>query len=212
MGGNETTIRVFIKGDYFRVETSNNGGKPTASQIIRLDKNLIWMLDYQKKEYTETRLPVQLDLNDSPITLPEIKVERTGEKKIILKKKCEKIVVAMKVTTQEGFVTFIQTMWISDSMPGDSEITEFNKKLIAKGGIQPDSNITGVNQKYYCEFEKKIKSLICLPLEYDFEMTISSGSRKISIKSHSSVTKIEEVPVSAMVFELPPGYVPGKME
>lgn len=217
MGSSEATIRVFIKGDYSRTETTAKSpmtGEITSTTITRLDKKLVWILNDENKEYSELDLPSKIEpaeVADTSILglMPEIKVERSGEKKKILEKECEKIIVTMNIKSEDeqGNIGMTQTMWVSRNIPGLKEINAFNKKLTEFTGGISQSAMMGINKKSMDEFQKKIGEIEGFPLELELNMTMGNG---MTIKTYSTVTNISIVPISQKVFEIPEGYVPSE--
>lgn len=215
MGG-EATMRVFVKGDYLRTETTSQSpmtGETTDITIIRLDKRVIWTLYPEEKEYAETEIEQLEELKqqvspeeEAKVEIPEIKVERTGEKKKILNKNCEKIVISMDATSEEGVMTFTQTMWITKEIPGFQEINNFNKKMSELGMTQSSAMKMGSNKESYEELQKKTSEIEGFPLEMDLDMTMGAEEMTFSIKMHSTVTNFNTKPIDRKVFEIPTGY------
>lgn len=215
MGG-ESTMRVFVKGDYLRTEATSKSpmtGETTDITIIRLDKRAIWTLDPEEKEYTETKIeqfeePKQQATpeEEANVEMPEIKVEKTGEKKKILNKNCEKIVISMDATSEEGVMTFTQTMWITEEIPGFQEINNFNKKMSDLGISQSSATKMGGHKESYEELQKKTSEIEGFPLELDLDMTMGAEEMMFSIKMHSIVTNFNTTPIDKKVFEIPTGY------
>lgn len=215
MGG-ESMMRVFVKGDYLRTETTSKSpmtGETTDITIIRLDKRAIWKLDPEEKEYTETKIErlEELKQQASPeeevkVETPEIKVDKTGEKKKILNKDCEKIVISMDATSEEGVMTFTQTMWVTKEIPGFHEITNFNKKMSDLGISQSSATMMGGHKESYEELQKKTSDIEGFPLELDLDMTMGAEEMMFSINMHSIVTNFDTKPIDNKVFEIPAGY------
>ena len=215
MGG-ETMMRVYVKKDYSRTEImsdSQAAAEPTDITIIRLDKGLLWNLNPTKKEYSETTFD---EMNasvegiegeeETEIELPEIKVEKTGIKKKILGKDCEKIVVSMDATSEQaGTATFTQTMWVTKDIPGYMEIVNFNKKMPLMG-TKSSPKVMGGTTKSYTEFQEKVKGIEGFPLELDLDMTMGAEGMSFSITMHSVVTRFDTKTLDAGLFEIPAGY------
>jgi len=212
MGSSKNMVRAFIKGNNSRIETTSKSpmtGEITTINIIRLDKNVIWTLNTEKKQYSEINLvAIKPEASEeSTVVTPEFKIEKTGEKKIILKKDCEKVFITMAIKSEGGNVTMDQTMWIAHDIPGYNEIKEFNKKLMELGAGFSSQPMMGIDKKSLSEFQKKINEIGGLPLEMDLNMIISAEDMSFSVKTHSTITKIETVPINQQVFEIPIGYV-----
>jgi len=215
MGG-ETTMRIFIKGDYSRTETTSKSpmtGETTDITIVRLDKGTMWTIDPEKKEYSETTFEEVSKIKEKvkgeeevEFEMPEIKIEKTDEKKKILDKECEKVVISMDVTSEEGNVSFTQTMWVTKDVPGYQEIYNFNKKFAELGIEASPSTMMGGSKKSYEEFQKKTSGIEGFPLEIDLDMTMGAEEMSFSIKMHSVITEFETKPIDQKVFEIPKGY------
>jgi len=206
----ETNMRIFVKGDRSLTEmTAENpmGGTMTDTKIIRLDKNVIWSIDHDKKEYSETSIstPTQVPGESEEETpMPDVKVLHTGETKKILNKDCEKVIVTMDVDEDEGAMTFKQTMWVTKDIPGYKEIQDFQEHMMESGSMS--SSMMGANKKTYEEFQKKISEIEGFPLEIEMEMTMGAEGMSFSMMTHSEVTQIETKPINDKVFEIPAGY------
>jgi hypothetical protein len=214
MGG-QTVMRVYVKGDYSRTETMSESetAEPTDITIIRLDKGVVWNLNPTKKEYTKTTFDEisaaaeGIEGEEEPgIELPEIKLEKPGNKKKILGKECEQIVVSMDATSEEGGeATFTQTMWVTKEIPGYMEIVAFNKKMPVIG-IKSSTPMMGGSTKSYTEFQEKLKDIEGFPLELDMDMTMGAEGMSFSITMHSVVTGFDTKTLDKSLFEIPAGY------
>ena len=215
MGGGETLISVFIKDDCSRTEMVMRDSMVSEMKnvfITRLDKGVIWTLDMDNEQYSEMKLgqemitEEEIKLEEEPrIPAPEFVVEKTGKKKILLGKKCEEVVVSMKVEDAEGSMNFTQTMWNTKDITGCNEITEFNKKMTEMGMKSSKSGMMA-DKKSFEEFQNKINEIEGFPLELDLEVIVASEQMSFSMKTHSVVTKIDAKPINNKVFEIPAGY------
>ena len=207
----ETQMRVFVKGDRSLTEmTAENPmmGSMSDTKIIRLDKDVIWSIDHEKKQYTEYRLSEMIGEPEEPeeteMEMPDVSVVRTGNKKEILNKDCEEIVVTMKAAGDEGEMTFKQTMWVTKDVPGYKEIQEFQKRMSESG--LGSSAMMGPNKKQYEEFQNKISEIDGFPLEIVMQMSMGGEEMAFTMTTRSEVTKIETTPIKEKVFEIPAGY------
>ncbi|UCF71639.1 MAG: DUF4412 domain-containing protein [candidate division WOR-3 bacterium] len=208
----ETQMRVFVKGDRSLTEmTAENPmtGPMSDTKIIRLDKGVIWSIDHENEKYSEHSLETMSgateEYEETEMEMPELKVFRTGEKKQILKKDCEQVIVSMESAGEEGKMTFKQTMWVTKEIPGYKEIQEFQKQM-AESGLGSSSAMMGPNKKNYEEFQKKISEIDGFPLEIDMDITMGGEGMSFTMTTHSEVTKIETKPINDRVFEIPAGY------
>ena len=205
----ETKMRIFVKGDRSLTEmTAENpmGGAMTDTKIIRLDKGVIWSIDHEEKQYTEIAIAQEEPVMDEPedVPMPDLKVTRTGQKKKILNKDCEEVIVTMDIDDDEGTTKLKQTMWVTTDIPGYKEIQDFQRHMGGAGSTS--SSMMGGNKKTFEEFQKKTSEIEGFPLEIDMEMTMGAEGMSFSFLTHSEVTKIETNPISDKVFEIPAGY------
>ncbi len=216
----ESMSKIFLKGNKVRTETtakSSMTGEMTSVSITRLDKEVIWILDPEKKQYTELNLAdlkkrmEQAYTDTQKNVVPEISVRKTGEKKKILNYDCEKVVLSMKVNSEQGGVNFTQTMWVTKDVPRYKELEAF-QKMVAELGLQPSSSMLPISKKFLEEFKKKSESIQGFPLEMEMDMSMGSKEMPFSFKVHTEVSKIDAKPINAKVFEIPRGYKLKKAE
>ena len=207
----ETQMRVFVKGDRSLTEmTAENPmtGSMSDTKIIRLDKGVIWSIDHENKQYNEYNLGEMAgepeEAEETEMKMPDVSVAKTGNKKEILNKDCEEIVVTMKAAGADGEMTFKQTMWITKDIPGYKEIQEFQKHMSESG--LGSSAMMGPNKKHYEEFQNKISEIDGFPLEIVMEMSMGGEEMAFTMTTRSEVTKIETKPINDKVFEIPAGY------
>jgi len=206
----ETNMRIFVKGDRSLTEmTAENpmGGTMSDTKIIRLDKGVIWAVDHEEKTYSEMQIAQEtpaMEETDEDMPMPDLKVERTGEKKKILGKDCEKVIVTMDIEDDEGATKLKQTMWVTEDVPGYKEIQNFQQHMTGQGSMSP--GMMGGTKKTFEEFQKKTGEIEGFPLEIDMEMIMGAQGMSLTFKTHSEVTKIETTPISDKVFEIPAGY------
>lgn len=209
--GSETVTRNFIKGERMRTEVITKNpvlGEVSSISIVRMDKNLIWLLDEDKKEYSEISLESEEKIEpiDTAGIIPEVNIQKCGEKKTILKLECEKYIVNMKVKSKEDTITIVQTMWVSQGIPGYEEITTFSKRLTTLAQDMKLGELMGIDQKSFSRFRKKISEIEGFPLETELNFIMTQEGEPFSFKTKSAVTKIDNIPISDRVFEIPTGY------
>lgn len=206
----ETNMRIFVKGERSLTEmTAENpmGGTMTDTKIIRLDKGVIWSIDHDKKQYKETKIAQEMQTapeQEGDVQVPDVQVIRTGEKKTILGKECEEVIVTMQVGDEEGTSTLKQTMWVTKGIPGYQEIQNFQKQMTGSGSMS--ASMMGGDRKTFEEFQRKTGEIEGFPLVIDMEMTMDAQGMAMTFKTHSEVTKVETTPISDKVFEIPAGY------
>ncbi len=210
MGG-ETLVRNFIKGAWIRTETITRNpllGEVTNISIVRMDKNVVWILDKDKKEYSEIPLGAGEDIEpvDSAGIIPEISIQRCGEKKTILKSECEKYIISMKAQSKEGAIILTQTLWVTKDLPGYEEITELGRRLGILARNMGQNQLLGIDRESLRRLQEKISAIEGFPLTTELDFIIPQEEESLSFKTRSEVTKIDTVPISDKVFEIPPGY------
>lgn len=215
MGATETTTSIYIKGDRRRKESTTKNpvtGEVSTITITRLDKKLTWTLYMDQQQYSETKLGEQMKLEEetegkTEAKFPEIKVERTEKKKEILEKMCEEVIISMNVANDEDNLIITQTMWLTQDIVGYEEIQGFNKKFTEVSSDQILSSTMEMNTKSFEEFQKNIGEIEGFPLEMELNIQMGTEAMPFSMKSHSTVTKIETTPIHEKVFEIPEGFV-----
>ena len=213
MVSEEITMRVFIKGDCSRMEmtTKNAMAAERDSEeniiiITRLDKGVIWTLDDDNEEYSENKIDeltdsVAIEEEGLKIEISEIKVEKTGNKKMILESECEEVVISMDIENDEDAMHLSQTMWVTQDVPGYEELDNFTKKM-AEFNISPFSLNASGEDEFTEQFREKINSVEGFPLEVSLLMTMDL----LSFSMKSLITNIDSIPIHNKVFEIPVGY------
>jgi hypothetical protein len=176
--GNGTTSRtVIVAGDKSRSEdeatytgrfkTLAGGGKPrTTVSITRIDKEVIWNLDPDKKEYTELTFAQMREMMQKGVAEGEkaakegpakdaemtftVDVKRTGVKETVNGFPAEQVIItcvgkaksAEKGAENAGF-RMVMDEWLTKSAPGAEERTEFYKRFAEKLGL--DMEMAGIN-------------------------------------------------------------------
>lgn len=208
----QSEMRVFIKGDRSLTEMTAQdpmGGTVADTRIIRLDREVIWSIDHEHKtyrEYTFKDMSAAAEGSDTAgLQMPDVTVTRTGEKKSLLGRECEEVIVAMSVANEQGTITFTQKMWVSKDFPGYAEVQDFQRQ-IAASGMGASSAMMGMDRASYEAFQQKISEIEGFPLEIDIDVQLGGEGMSIAMNAHSTVTKIETTPINDRVFEIPPSY------
>ena len=183
--GNGTTSRTLIvAGDKSRSEdeatytgrfkTLAGGGKPhTTVSITRIDKEVIWSLEPEKKQYTELTFARMREMmtkglagadqgasdaeaKDAEMTFT-VDVKRTGARETVNGFPTEQVVitcVGKSKKPEEGAentgVRMVMDEWLTKSAPGAQEQAEFARRFAEKLGL--DLRLSGVGamaQKMY---------------------------------------------------------------
>lgn len=210
MGKSQSLIRTFIKGKRMRTEVTTQHpamGEIKDISILRLDKNLIWILDADEKVYTEMPINEELPKEiDTTGIIPQIEVKKFEEKKKILDYECEKYVVSMETKSGDENINLSLIFWVCKDFPGYEEISAFNKNLMRDANKSSNMGMMGIGLKSLETLQKKISEIEGFPLETEIEFNMPSEEIVFSFKTKSEVTKITTVPISDRVFELPQGY------
>jgi hypothetical protein len=212
--GNGTTRRtMLVAGDMSRSEdeatytgrfkTLAGGGKPrTSISITRIDKEVLWDLDPQKKTYTEITFAEMRELmakglaeagpapdaepRDGEMTFT-VDVKRTGAKQDVNGFAAEQVVVTCVgrpkdagADAKDREVRFVMDLWLTKSAPGAKEMTEFGRRFAAKMGLDPQlASIGGTVQRMYGgamkELAARMKDLDGYPVRSTFTIDGASG-------------------------------------
>jgi len=178
-------------------------GPKVSTKITRLDKELVWNIDDEKKTYTETtfaKLREQMKEAEEKAAKEEKKDEdtdvkrtvnldlkNTGEKKTINGFPCEHFiveltVVAEKVKTKEkSDELYITTdMWVAPSLQTvQDEITAFSAAEAAKlgfGGGGMNEAVTKQYGSHLKELSGKMKGIKGYPVVNELTMETPAGS------------------------------------
>jgi len=176
--GNGTTGRTLIvAGDKSRSEdettytgrfkTLAGGGKPrTTVSITRIDKQVIWSLEPEKKQYTELSFAQMQEMmqkgaaatdqaapdataKDAGMTFT-VDVKRTGAKETVNGFPAEQVIITCvgkpknpEKGSESAEVRMVMDEWLTKSAPGAEERTEFYQRFAEKLGLDPE--LSGVN-------------------------------------------------------------------
>jgi hypothetical protein len=147
-----------------RFKTLAGGGKPRSSTAItRLDKELIWRIDDQKKQYTELtfaemremmakgKAEMETQAAQADAQKPQdvdfdfkVDVNRTGKKETVNGFAAEQVIVTLtgaskdKTSGAQGSMTMTMDQWLSDDVPGTAEVRTYYKEFAEKMGIDPE--------------------------------------------------------------------------
>ncbi len=126
-------------------------------EIVRLDKDLIWQIDMNKKRYLEfpiKKMAMQVGVVQSDPTAETVYVEdcvkctvksgikRTGTKKIVNGYDAEQVILTWSSTCAEkekgqpaGTTSFTLEIWIADGVPLGGGLDTFNQAYARKVGM-----------------------------------------------------------------------------
>ncbi len=171
--GNGTSERTtVIAGDKSRSDEQNTytgrfqtfagGGKPRGSvQIIRLDREVFWTLDPEKKQYTELTFADMRQMMEAGMSEMQsqpkdprakdvefdytVDVKRTGKKDRINGFNAEQFILTLTATPKDthggqaaGGYTMTMDEWLSTEVPGGAEVQAFHRRMGEKLGLDPE--------------------------------------------------------------------------
>jgi hypothetical protein len=216
IGAFETTEKLMISGDKECTKgTTKYSGKfsslmnkaaKEATSITRLDKELIWNLDSDKKTYTELTFEQMRQMMESMGSLggilnqakadslrkameklsSTVEVNKTGEKKTISGLECERVILTLRseITDTMGNVT--DTTWVKNDLwmvPIDkvpSELRNFDLKMAEKLGFAEGGPMAGLLNQYADAMKKlqeKLKELNGYPLASTFSIVTTTHAQ-----------------------------------
>lgn len=214
--GNGTSERTFViagdksrSDDQFtytgRFKTLAGGGKPRSSaEIVRLDREVVWSLDPQKKQYTEMTFaemralvaagvaeaqagaekPGNEPARDVEMTY-RVDVQRTGKKDKVNGFDAENVIVTITATAKDkkdggsGGYTMKMDQWLSAQVPGQAEVTAFYRRYAEKMGFDPQmrGQFAGLMAQYgdaVKQAAEKLKDLKGYPVRSTVTLTLGA--------------------------------------
>lgn len=214
--GNGTSERTFViagdksrSDDQFtytgRFKTLAGGGKPRSStEIVRLDREVVWSLDPQKKQYTEMtfaemRALIEAGAADARAAMDEpgnarakdvettykVDVQRTGKKDKVNGFDAENVIVRITATARDtkeggsGSYTITLDQWLSAQVPGQAELTAFYRRYAEKMGFDPQARnqFAGLMAQYgdaLKQAAEKLKDLKGYPVRSTVTLTLGA--------------------------------------
>jgi hypothetical protein len=212
-GAFETTEKLMISGDKECTKgTTKFSGKfsslmnkaaKEATSITRLDKELIWTLDSDKKTYTELTFEQMRQMMESMGSLggllnpasadslrkameklsSTVDVKKTGEKKTISGLECERVILTMQSEIKDTIRAVTDTTWIKNDLwmvPTDkvpAELRNFDLKMAEKLGFAEGGPMAGLLNQYADAMKKlqeKLKELNGYPLTSTFSIVTTT--------------------------------------
>ena len=140
-----------------RFKTLAGGGKPrNSAEIVRLDRDVMWSLDPEKKEYSELSFAEMREMmaqasaeaakserkSDVEMTY-KVDVQRTGKKEKVNGFDAENYLVTVTATAKDAksgdaaAYTMKMDQWLSTQVPGQAEATAYFRKFAEKMGLDP---------------------------------------------------------------------------
>jgi hypothetical protein len=184
-----------------------NKGSKEATSITRLDKELIWTLDSDKKSYTELTFEQMKKMMESMGSLggvlnqakadslrkameklsATVEVNKTGEKKTISGLECERVILTLRSEIKDTIRAVTDTTWVKNDLwmvPIDkspSELRNFDLKMAEKMGFAEGGAMAGLLNQYADAMKKlqdKIKELKGYPLASTFSIVMTTHAEQ----------------------------------
>jgi hypothetical protein len=222
--GNGTTSRTLIvAGDKSRSEdeatytgrfkTLAGGGKPhTTVSITRIDQEVVWSLEPEKKQYTELTFAQMREMmtkgragadqttkdaeaKDAEMTFT-VDVKRTGAKETVNGFPTEQVLITCvgkpknpEKGAENAEIRLVMDEWLTKSAPGAQEQVEFYKRFAEKLGLDPQlSGVSAVVRQMYGngmqELAAKMKGLGGVAIRSTF--TIEGSSQMAEVQKQGA--------------------------
>jgi hypothetical protein len=214
-GAFESTEKMMISGDKectqgttkFSGKFSSlmNRGAKESTSITRLDKELIWNVDNDKKTYTELTFdqmkqmmeamsailsnPAQQDsIRQAMAKLSTtVDVKKTGEKKTIAGLECERVILSLEGIHADTIENTADTTWVKDDLwitpekNVPSELHDFEMKMSEKMGFTEGGPMAGLLNQYADAMKKlqdKLKELNGYPMASTFSIVTTNHAQE----------------------------------
>lgn len=163
-----------------RFKTLAGGGKPrNSAEIVRLDRDVMWSLDPEKKEYSELSFAEMREMmaqagaeagkserkSDVEMTY-KVDVQRTGKKEKVNGFDAENYLVTVTATAKDAksgdaaAYTMKMDQWLSTQVPGQAEATAYFRKFAEKMGLDPQMRqMSGLMAQYAGALEQAAEKL-----------------------------------------------------
>jgi hypothetical protein len=232
-GAFETQEKLMISGDKECTKgTTKFSGKfsslmnksaKEATSITRLDKELIWTLDPDKKTYTELTFEQMRKMMESMGSLgglltqakadslrkameklsSTVEVNKTGEKKTMSGLECERVILTMRSEIKDTIGNVTDTTWVKNDLwmaPIDkvsSELRNFDLKMAEKLGFAEGGPMAGLLNQYADAMKKlqeKLKELNGYPLASTFSIVMTThGEQKAKAETQVKDTTEQQM-------------------
>lgn len=210
----EMNHRVFIKDDAARVEETivqPDSSEHVRIMIYRFDRGVIWTIDMDNKQYTETVLSdTDQDLGDmlelEPLfENPDVSINETGARKKIVGKDCKEVIITKAETSDSLDLEISTTLWVTQELDSCEEFVAFYRKIEALYDplSYPEDSI---EQTITARLPGEMHEVEGFILQSSRQMTISRCGLSICMRLESVFTKFDDKPITQMVFEIPPGF------
>jgi len=236
-GNGSTVSTLVIAGDRSRSDEESTysgrfkalagGGKPRKSGVItRLDQELIWTLDDEKKQYVEMTFAemrqmmeqgkAEMEAEDAEQQKPQdadmefkVDVKHTGKKETVNGFPAEQVIITLtgastdQQTGNQGSMTMTLDQWMSEAVPGTAEVQAYYRQFAEKLGIDPQMrSMGGMAMAMYGNAIRKLademKDLKGYPVRST--MTIETGA-KLSPEQQAEMEKAKAEQAKAQAEE-----------
>lgn len=214
-GAFETTEKLMISGDKECTKgTTKYSGKfssllpkpKEATSITRLDKELIWTVDHDKKTYTELTFEQMRKMMESMSGLLQLNpaktdslrkameklgstvdVNKTGEKKNISGLECERVIVTLVGEIKDTIRNVTDTTWVKNDVwtvpinKVPAELSNFDAKMAEKMGFAQGGPMAGLLNQYADAMKRlqdKLKELNGYPLASTFSIVTTTHAQE----------------------------------
>ncbi len=230
LGAFETTEKLMVSGDKEctkgttkysgKFSSLMNKGAKEATSITRLDKELIWNVDHDKKTYTELTFEQMKKMMESMSAMfsnpakedslrkameklsTTVDVKKTGEKKTVAGLDCERVIISMMGETMDAAGKPVDTTWVKNDVwmtplsNVPSELHNFDMKMAEKMGFTEGGPMAGFLNQYADAMKKlqeKLKELDGYAMASTFSIvTTTHAQEKQVAKSEETAEPDEE--------------------
>ncbi len=169
----------------------------SKSTIIRFDQNKIYVIDHDKKEYTEIGLPIDFEKVLPPeaqqmMQMMQVtaKVTETGETQNIKGWDCKKYLLELGISMMGMNMPMKMEMWVTKDLDIDLDLYEkFYTEMLA---LQP----------MFKDFAEEFNKIDGYPVMTDMTMNMMGSE----MKSHEEVVSVEEKDAPEGTYEIPSDY------
>jgi hypothetical protein len=193
------------------------GDKPRrSSSITRLDRELIWGIDDDRKQYTEMTFAQMREMAaqglavagapPQPEARPEIEMEytaevqRTGRKETVNGFAAEQVIVTLKgrpkdpKSEMQMTTTLTLEQWLSTAVPGGDEVRDHQRLMAEKLGMDPELRrmggaVMGSYGEAFKEMAAKLKDLKGYPVRVI--LTIESGGPQLTPEQQAEMAQAQ---------------------
>ncbi len=180
---------IYVQGNKQKIE------RGSVATITDLDKNIIYIIDKDRRVYTE--MPLQALSSAQPdITPDEITLTETGKTRVIANYPCNEYRAAAGNKLEHVTISAC----VSTSVPGAKEMSEFDHHLVMRlSGHKSEGS--GGNSTAGLMLEKHSVVSFRIP-----NTSRGKAYQTASLLADSRINKIQRKPLSLETFKPPEGY------